>query len=144
GRSPSAGARRSRCSRSASSNRTRAFARSKPSPFPPQPEALSGGSLLQYQTFRGSNVNEALAAVRAALGPEAVIDSTRYVTNGRRGALGYSYVEISAAPPKRPTAARPAKALPASDSALPHPREARAADAFDPQSFARELESMRA
>jgi flagellar biosynthesis protein FlhF len=55
--------------------------------------------LVQYQTFRGSNVNEALAAVRAAFGPEAVIDSTRYVTNGRRGALGHSYVEVSAAPP---------------------------------------------
>ena len=54
---------------------------------------------MQYQTFRGSNVNEALAAVRAAFGPEAVIDSTRYVTNGRRGALGHSYVEVSAAPP---------------------------------------------
>jgi hypothetical protein len=64
--------------------------------------------LVQYQTFRGSNVNEALAAVRAAFGPEAVIDSTRYVTNGRRGALGHSYVEVSAAPPsdlKKPFAA---------------------------------------
>lgn len=63
---------------------------------------------MQYQTFRGSNVNEALAAVRAAFGPEAVIDSTRYVTNGRRGALGHSYVEVSAAPPsdlKKPFAA---------------------------------------
>jgi len=99
---------------------------------------------LQYQTFRGSNVNEALAAVRAALGPEAVIDSTRYVTNGRRGALGYSYVEISAAPPKQSASPRGTRALTSHEPPLARPDGPRAADEFDPQSFARELESMRA
>ncbi|MDQ2643071.1 MAG: hypothetical protein M3020_04605, partial [Myxococcota bacterium] len=75
---------------------------------------------MQYQTFRGSNVNEALAAVRAAFGPEAVIDSTRYVTNGRRGALGHSYVEVSAAPPvevKTPFAAALTAPMPAAPPA---------------------------
>ena len=79
---------------------------------------------MQYQTFRGSNVNEALAAVRAAFGPEAVIDSTRYVTNGRRGALGHSYVEVSAAPPaeaKAPYAAAITAPMPAAAPARSKP-----------------------
>jgi flagellar biosynthesis protein FlhF len=118
---------------------------------------------VQYQTFRGSNVNEALAAVRAAFGPEAVIDSTRYVTNGRRGALGHSYVEVSAAPPgesaqlapfSRVTAPKPISSggvtastprrrleTPAeSEPALP----AAAPQGFDPQSFEQELRALRA
>lgn len=53
---------------------------------------------MQYQTFRGSDVREALSHVRAALGADAMIESTRQVSNGRAGALAQSFVEIVAAP----------------------------------------------
>lgn len=53
---------------------------------------------MEYQTFRGSDVHEALSAVRDALGSDALIGSTRRVTNGRAGAFGHTYVEIMAAP----------------------------------------------
>ena len=53
---------------------------------------------MEYQTFRGSDVREALSAVRDALGSDALIGSTRRVTNGREGAFGHSYIEIMAAP----------------------------------------------
>lgn len=53
---------------------------------------------MQYQLFRGVDVREALKAVKAAFGPDAVIHSTREVTNGRGGALGASFIEVSAAP----------------------------------------------
>jgi flagellar biosynthesis protein FlhF len=54
---------------------------------------------VQYQTFRGADVQEALSSVKEALGPNAVIESTRHVTNGRRGGLGQSFVEVTAALP---------------------------------------------
>jgi flagellar biosynthesis protein FlhF len=53
---------------------------------------------VQYQSFRGADVKQALSAVKAALGPDALIESTRRVSNGRGGALGQTYVEITAAP----------------------------------------------
>ena len=53
---------------------------------------------MEYQTFRGSDVREALSAVRDALGADALIGSTRRVHNGKAGAFGNSYVEIMAAP----------------------------------------------
>lgn len=53
---------------------------------------------MQFQTFRGSDVREALYAVRKALGADALIESTRHVNNGRGGALNSSFVEIVAAP----------------------------------------------
>lgn len=53
---------------------------------------------MQYQSFRGADVKQALSAVKAALGPDALIESTRRVSNGRGGALGQTYVEITAAP----------------------------------------------
>jgi flagellar biosynthesis protein FlhF len=53
---------------------------------------------VEYQTFRGSDVQEALSAVREALGSDALIGSTRRVTNGRAGAFGHTYVEVTAAP----------------------------------------------
>lgn len=122
---------------------------------------------MQYQTFRGSNVNEALAAVRAAFGPEAVIDSTRYVTNGRRGALGHSYVEVSAAPageatPMLPRRTAPLPVVPRGASRpVTSPSQRRrtgesvelaelesetpsAASTFDPSTFERELRALRA
>jgi flagellar biosynthesis protein FlhF len=51
---------------------------------------------VEYQTFRGNDVHEALFAVRQALGADALIESTREVNNGRGGALGYSFVEVVA------------------------------------------------
>lgn len=54
---------------------------------------------MQYQSFRGADVKEALQRVRASLGPDALIQSTRQVSNGRGGALGHSLVEITATSP---------------------------------------------
>ena len=54
---------------------------------------------MQYQSFRGADVREALSRVRASLGPDALIQSTRHVTNGRSGALGHSWVEVMATAP---------------------------------------------
>lgn len=53
---------------------------------------------MEYQTFRGSDVKEALSAVKAALGPDAMIGSTRFVG----GSVGHnhSYVEVLAAQPQ--------------------------------------------
>jgi flagellar biosynthesis protein FlhF len=51
---------------------------------------------VQHQVFRGNDVRDAMSAVRAALGPDAIIESTRHVTNGRSGALGHAFVEITA------------------------------------------------
>lgn len=53
---------------------------------------------MEYQTFRGSDVHEALFAVRKALGADALIESTREVKNGRGGIFGNSFVEVVAAP----------------------------------------------
>lgn len=54
---------------------------------------------MQYQNFRGSDLKEALSAVKATLGPNALIEGTRQISNGRGGGLGHSYVEVTAAPP---------------------------------------------
>ncbi len=62
---------------------------------------------MQYQTFRGADVQEALSCVKEALGPNAVIGSTRHVTNGQRGGLGQSFVEVTAASPNARTVAWP-------------------------------------
>jgi len=61
---------------------------------------------MQFETFRGRNVEEALSAVKAALGPDAFIESTRHVSNGEKGWLGKTFVEVLAAPSERPSAAR--------------------------------------
>jgi flagellar biosynthesis protein FlhF len=53
---------------------------------------------VEYQTFRGSDVHEALFAVRRALGADALIESTREVKSGRGGIFGSSFVEVVAAP----------------------------------------------
>lgn len=53
---------------------------------------------MQYQNFRGADLREALSAVKATLGPNALIEGTRRVSNGREGGLGHSFVEITAAP----------------------------------------------
>ncbi|HEX3594754.1 MAG TPA: flagellar biosynthesis protein FlhF [Polyangiaceae bacterium] len=74
---------------------------------------------MEYQTFRGSDVHEALTAVRDALGSDALIGSTRRVSNGRAGAFGHTYIEIMAAPgrggvasPSRDIAEQPAGRTP--------------------------------
>src|SRR5262245_24092630 len=59
---------------------------------------------MEYQTFRGADVQEALFNVREALGTDALIESTRHVTNGQGGALGRTFVEIVAAPSGAPPA----------------------------------------
>ncbi|MEZ4224489.1 MAG: flagellar biosynthesis protein FlhF [Polyangiaceae bacterium] len=56
---------------------------------------------MQYQLFRGVDVREALKAVKAAFGPDAVIHSTREVSNGRGGALGATFIEVAATPPNQ-------------------------------------------
>ena len=55
---------------------------------------------MTYQNFRGADLQEALSAVKATLGPNALIEGTRRVSNGRGGALGQQYVEVTAAPPQ--------------------------------------------
>ncbi len=57
---------------------------------------------MQYQTFRGQDVREAVTRIRKALGPNAVIGATRQVSNGRGGAFGQSFVEVMAARPTDP------------------------------------------
>jgi flagellar biosynthesis protein FlhF len=54
---------------------------------------------MEYQTFRGTDVKEALSAVKAALGPDAMIGSTRFVSNDQGSGLNKSYVEVLAAQP---------------------------------------------
>lgn len=54
---------------------------------------------MQYQSFRGADLREALGQVKATLGPNALIETTRQVTNGHAGGLGRSYVEVTAAAP---------------------------------------------
>jgi flagellar biosynthesis protein FlhF len=69
---------------------------------------------VQYQNFRGADLKEALSAVKATLGPNALIEGTRQISNGRGGGLGHSYVEVTAAPPaglKWPYATREAAAV---------------------------------
>src|SRR6185295_1800991 len=68
---------------------------------------------MSYQSFRGADLQEALSAVKATLGPNALIEGTRKVSNGRAGGLGQQYVEVTAAPPqglKWPFASREARA----------------------------------
>jgi flagellar biosynthesis protein FlhF len=70
---------------------------------------------VQYQNFRGADLKEALSAVKATLGPNALIEGTRQITNGRGGGLGHTYVEVTAAAPvglKWPYATQEAAAEP--------------------------------
>lgn len=81
---------------------------------------------MTYQSFRGADLQEALSAVKATLGPNALIEGTRRVSNGRAGGLSQQYVEVTAAPPqglKWPFASREARApeLPLRERALMAP-----------------------
>jgi flagellar biosynthesis GTPase FlhF len=51
---------------------------------------------MTYQSFRGADLQQALSAVKATLGPNALIEGTRRVSNGRAGGLGQQYVEVTA------------------------------------------------
>lgn len=69
---------------------------------------------MQYQTFRGSDLKEAISLVRAAFGSDAVIGATRSVRRNK-GPLSKPYVEVAAAPapdePRREAASpRPVRA----------------------------------
>src|SRR5690606_35857301 len=61
---------------------------------------------MNYQTFRGADVQEALFNVRQALGTDALIESTRHVQHGTGGPLGRAFVEIIAAPSAETAPAR--------------------------------------
>jgi flagellar biosynthesis protein FlhF len=54
---------------------------------------------MQFETFRGRNMKEALAQVKAVLGADALIESTRQISSGGQGWLDQSFVEIVAASP---------------------------------------------
>jgi flagellar biosynthesis protein FlhF len=60
--------------------------------------SAASGIDMEYQTFRGADVQEALMNVRQALGADALIESTRHVQNGHGGLAGRTFVEIIAAP----------------------------------------------
>lgn len=89
---------------------------------------------MQYQSFRGADLREALGQVKATLGPNALIENTRQVTNGQAGGLQRSYVEVTAAAPagiewpfasraaSKPTLSTPAANLRASAAARPQGR----------------------
>jgi flagellar biosynthesis protein FlhF len=66
---------------------------------------------VQFQNFRGADVTEALSQVRAVLGPDAVIRTTRRVPGG--SPLDRGYVEIEAARGEAPVRSwRPGPAAP--------------------------------
>ena len=58
---------------------------------------------MQYQTFRGADVQEALLHVREALGADALIESTRHVRASQGALAGRTMVEIVAAPSAFPS-----------------------------------------
>jgi flagellar biosynthesis protein FlhF len=114
---------------------------------------------MDYQTFRGADVQEALDSVRQALGTDALIESTRHVQNGHGGSLGRAFVEIIAAPSLHKDGARSAMSLApearrnrvpsaierARAVAAPRPpsKNAPAAQALDESAVGRELMQLR-
>jgi flagellar biosynthesis protein FlhF len=71
---------------------------------------------MQFETFRGRNMKEALAQVKATLGQDALIESTRHVSSGGQGLFEKSFVEVVAAlpvgmQPKPIASGRPPSAL---------------------------------
>lgn len=53
---------------------------------------------MEFETFRGRDVAEVMAAVKAAYGANAWIGRTRHMSNGRLGSLEQRIVEVKAAP----------------------------------------------
>jgi flagellar biosynthesis protein FlhF len=114
---------------------------------------------MTYQSFRGADLQEALSAVKATLGPNALIEGTRRVTNGRGGALGQQYVEVTAAPPQGlkwpfasqqarapelPLRERPAMAPPGEQRSLRTKSKYGTVLGLNPNEVERELSSLRA
>jgi len=66
---------------------------------------------VQYQTFRGSDLKEAISLVKAAFGSDAVIGATRSVSRNK-GPLSTPYVEVAAAPAPEDTREANASARP--------------------------------
>lgn len=54
---------------------------------------------MHYQTFRGTDMKEALEQVKASLGADAIIESARHVSNGKEGGLQHRFVEVRAGVP---------------------------------------------
>jgi flagellar biosynthesis protein FlhF len=111
---------------------------------------------MDYQTFRGADVQEALFYVRQALGTDALIESTRHVQGGNGGPSGRSFVEIIAAPSAEPGDAHGAAVVgarsraPVADRALTRPvptrtreRQAPSARSLDESAVGRELMQLR-
>jgi flagellar biosynthesis protein FlhF len=73
---------------------------------------------MQYQTFSGNDLKEALGAVRAAFGPDALIGPTRHVQIQGHGGLPELRVEVQAAPSGK---AHPAN-WPFASALLPQPK----------------------
>jgi flagellar biosynthesis protein FlhF len=100
---------------------------------------------VQFQSFRGSDVSEALSQVRAALGPDAVIRTTREVCTGN-GPFDRKYVEIEAAAGEpRPRQARPApSARRAESSSFALPNTPKAPAAVQSADVTREIAQLKA
>ncbi len=79
---------------------------------------------MQYQTFRGADLKEALTRVKAAFGTDAVIESTRHVSNGKGGNLGRNFVEVTAGGPSVEPARWPFSPDAARTEAAPAPTRA--------------------
>jgi flagellar biosynthesis protein FlhF len=92
---------------------------------------------MDYQTFRGADVQEALESVRQALGTDALIESTRHVQNGQGGPFGRTFVEIIAAPSLDKDGTRSAMNM------APEPRKSRLPAALDRVSLRRSPERAR-
>ncbi len=75
----------------------------------------------QFATFRGKDVADALAQVRATFGENAIVGSTRVVSNGRSGVFASRTVEVRAARGEPQSGTR-MSGLPASLSQSPSSR----------------------
>jgi flagellar biosynthesis protein FlhF len=100
---------------------------------------------VHYQNFRGADVNEALSRVRAVLGPDAIIGSTRHVKSAGTFAPGHVVIEAARGPARAsaPAATHELTVRPKpSSEATPRPP---AAPASEPMSeLGREVAALRA
>jgi len=106
---------------------------------------------MHFAQFRGRDVAEALAQVKAAFGANALIGTTRVVSNGRGGALGRSFVEVTAAQgadlPRGPSSRAPRRSdagHPASIPPQPEPaHESPAREPYAESAIGAELRALR-
>jgi flagellar biosynthesis protein FlhF len=79
---------------------------------------------MHLKRYRGNTVSEALAHVRADLGPNALVLSTRMVSErGWRGWIGQRVVEVTAAPDRDMSESRPKAAKVRQPARPPAPQE---------------------